>query len=328
MQKNVTKTSIAALTFELLSGDGGVPTEAHLLPPGPFRAVDGRPFECDGWKLDAAIAARVIARAAAQKNDILIDFEHQSLRSEWNGQRVEAAGWIPRTMEWREGSGLYALNIVWVGDTADLIAAKKLRYISAVFLYDTVTGEVLEIISVAATNTPAMDGLDALADLARKHSVFSTEEEADMAQEKDVAALAVERDGLKTQVAALVAERDGLKTSLAALTVERDTLKAKADAAEQEKAEAALTTEKAKHGELLQAALTDGRLTPAQKGWAEKQTLAALTEYLDASKPLGILQKQTDGMDGGGHGLTEAELAMCSRMGVSPEDFTEAKGKA
>lgn len=106
-KKTVTKTALAALTFELLSGDGGVPNEAHLLPPGPFRAVDGRPFECDGWKLDAAIAARVIARAAAQKTDILIDFEHQSLRSEWNGQRVEAAGWIPRTMEWRESKGLY-----------------------------------------------------------------------------------------------------------------------------------------------------------------------------------------------------------------------------
>lgn len=320
-KKTVTKTSIAALTFELLSGDGGVPTEAHLLPPGPFRAVDGRPFECDGWKLDAAIAARVIARAAAQKNDILIDFEHQSLRSEWNGQRVEAAGWIPRSLEWRESKGLYALNINWVGDTADLIAAKKLRYISAVFLYDAKTGEVLEIISVALTNTPAVDGLDALADLARKHSVFSTEEEADMAQEKDEA----ERNGLKTEVAALAVERDGLKTQVVALTAERDTLKAKVDAAEKEKAEAALTAEKAKHGELLQAALTDGRLIPAQKLWAEKQPLAALTEYLESTDPLAILKRQGDGKEGGGHGLNQEELAMCSRMGVTPEAYVETK---
>lgn len=320
-KKTVTKTSIAALTFELLSGDGGVPTEAHLLPPGPFRAVDGRPFECDGWKLDAAIAARVIARAAAQKTDILVDFEHQSLRSEWNGQRVEAAGWIPRTMEWREAKGLYALNINWVGDTADLIMAKKYRYISTVFLYDPRTGEVLEVISVALTNTPAVDGLDALADLARKHSVFSTEEEAVMAQEKDEA----ERNGLKTEVAALAVERDGLKTQVVALTAERDTLKAKVDAAEKEKAEAALTAEKAKHGELLQAALTDGRLVPAQKLWAEKQTLAALTEYLDASRPLAILGKQADGKHGGGHGLNQEELAMCTKMGVTPEDFAKTK---
>ena len=162
------------------------------------------------------------------------------------------------------------------------------------------------------TNTPAVDGLDALADLARKHSVFSTEEEADMADEK--------------QVAALTSERDGLKTQVAALSTERDALKIKVDAVDKERAEAALTAEKGKHSELLQAALTDGRLTPAQKGWAEKQSLAALTEYLDASKPLAILNRQGDDKDaGGGHGLNQEELAMCTRMGVTPEDFKKAK---
>lgn len=331
-QKTPIKTSIAALVFELVPGDGGVPTEAHLLPPGPFRAIDGRPatmdgVQCQDWQLDGAIAARLIGRAAAQKTDILIDFEHQSLRAEWNGRRVEAAGWIPRALEWREGKGLYALNIRWVGDTADLIQQKKVRYISAVFMFDARTGEVLEIVSVALTNTPAIDGLDNLADLARKHSVFSTEEEADMADKEALAALTSERDGLKTNVAALTAERDGLKTTVATLTAERDAQKVKLDAIEQEKAAAALAADKAKHGELLQAALTDGRLTPAQKPWAEKQTLADLTEYLDATNPLAILAKQADGK-GGGTVLTAEEQAMCSRMGVSHEDFIKAKGKA
>jgi phage I-like protein len=329
--QTTTKTSIAALAFELLPGDGGIPVEAHLLPPGPFRSVDGRPgnmegVHCQDWQLDAAIGARVIARAAAQKTDILIDFEHQSLRSRDNGKRAEAAGWIPRSLEWRDGKGLYALNISWVGDTPDLIKAKKYRYISAVFLFDLVTGEVLEIISVALTNTPGIDGLEALADLARKHSVFSTEEEAEMADEKQVAALTSERDGLKTQVASLTTERDGLKTQVATLTTERDTLKAKVDAADKDKAEAALAADKAKHTELLEAALTDGRLVPAQKTWAEKQSLADLTEYLDATNPLAVLKKQAGGKDGG-HGLTQEELDMCKRMGVTAEDFAKAKGK-
>jgi len=179
---------------------------------------------------------------------------------------------------------------------------------------------------VTLTNTPAVDGLDALADLARKHSVFSTEEEADMADKEALAALTSERDGLKTNVVALTAERDGLKTQVAALSTERDALKIKVDAVDKERAEAALTAEKGKHSELLQAALTDGRLTPAQKGWAEKQSLAALTEYLDASKPLAILNRQGDDKDaGGGHGLNQEELAMCTRMGVTPEDFKKAK---
>lgn len=326
--------AIGALSFELVTGAAGAPTEAHLLPPGPFRALDGRPgnmpgVQCQDWQLDAVIAARVIGLAASRKNDILIDFEHQSLRAAENGKRVEAAGWIPRTLEWREGKGLYALNINWVGDTAELIVAKKCRYLSAIFLFNRLTGEVLEILSVGLTNTPGLDGLDALADLARKHSVFSTEatdEESDM-DEKQVAALTSERDGLKTQVVSLTAERDGLNTQVAALTAERDAQKAKLDALEQEKAAAALATEKAKHADLLAAALSDGRLVPAQKTWAEKQSLAALTEYLDATNPVAVLKKQAGNGDDqdGNHGLSAEQLAWCTRMGVTPEQFAEAQ---
>ncbi|WP_254072342.1 phage protease [Ralstonia pseudosolanacearum] len=234
-------------------------------------------------------------------------------------------GWIPRTLEWREGKGLYATNIAWVDDAAQLIVQKKYRYISAVFFYSPVTGEVLEIISVALTNTPALDGLEAVATLARKQFKLLREGEFDMSQQ-EIAALTTERDGLKSQLAALTTERDGLKTNVAALTAERDALKAKVDAAEKERAEAALATERQQQADLLQAALTDGRLTPAQKPWAEKQSLAALTEYLDATKPLAILSQQADGKHGGNeHGLTDDELAMATKMGVTAEQFAKAK---
>jgi len=170
---------------------------------------------------------------------------------------------------------------------------------------------------VAITNNPALDDLGAVdlarrAELARRQSVFSTAEEADMADENQLAVLTAERDGLKSQVAALTAERDALKAQVAA--------------AEQEKADAALAAEKAKHAELLTAALNDGSLTPAQKAWAEKQSLADLAEYLEVTNPMAVLKKQTDGKDGG-HGLSQEELDMCKRMGVTPEDFVKTKGK-
>ncbi len=319
------KTALAALAFELMPAQGEVaPTEAHLLPPGPFRSTDSRPAECAAWQLDAAIAARLIALASAQKTDIVIDFEHQSLRSKDNGRRVEAAGWIPRTLEWREGSGLWAVGIRWVGDSAALIAAKQYRYISALFLYSPVTGDVLEIVSVALTNTPGIDGLEALADLAR--SFHHPEEDTAMADEKTLAALTAERDTLSTKVAALAAERDGLNNQVAALTKERDGLTTKVTVLEQEKATAAAAADKAKHADMLAAALTSGRLTPAQKPWAEKQPLAALTEYLDATSPLPIAAtSQAGGRQAGGDGLTPEELAMCTKMGVQPEDFKKAK---
>lgn len=311
--------ALAALVFEVEAGA----TEAHLLPPGPFRAVDGRPHDVEAWQLDAAIAARVIAQQNTRSNDTLIDFEHQSLRAADNGKRVEAAGWF-RDLEWRDGRGLYATSIRWVGDTAQLIADRKVRYVSAVFLYHRTTGEVLEILSVALTNTPALDGLDALAELARKTSTTHVKEP--LMTPEQIAALSLERDTLKTSHAALAAEVGTLKASVAALTAERDTLKAAVDAAAAEKAQAALAAETKARDDLITAALGDGRLTPAQKPWAEKQPLASLTEFLGAAPQLPPGGgRQGGGESGGEAALTADEIAMCTRMGVSAEDYLKSK---
>ena len=326
--------NFAALTFELVPGADGITTEAHLLPVGPFRSTDVRPVECAAWQLDAQIAAKVIARAAARKTDTVIVYEHQDLHSKTNGQKVLAAGWVPNTLEWREGKGLYAVNIGWTGDARREISNKQYRYISSLFCYDAITGEVLEIISIALTNTPGVDGLDALAAMARvalsrgEFSDFTTTGANDMPDEKQVAALTVERDGLNTKVAALTADLDKSTKQVAALTTERDALAAKVAAVDKEKADAALAADKAKHAELLLAALTDGRLVPAQKPWAEKQSLAALTEYLEATNPIAALTRQADGKGAAGsHGLSIDELAACTRAGLTPEEFAKSKSK-
>ena len=311
--------ALAALVFEVVAGA----TEAHLLPPGPFRAVDGRPHDVEAWQLDAAIAARVIARQAARSNDTLIDFEHQSLRAADNGKRVEAAGWF-RDLEWRDGRGLYATSIRWVGDTAQLIEDRKVRYVSAVFIYHSSTGEVLEILSVALTNTPALDGLEALAELARKTSPTHVKEP--LMTPEQIAALSQERDTLKTSHAALTAEVGTLKANVAALTTERDALKASVEAAAAEKAQAALAAEIKARDDLITAALGDGRLTPAQKPWAEKQPLASLTEFLGAAPQLPPGGgRQGGGESGGKAALTADEIAMCTRMSVSTEDYLKSK---
>lgn len=309
----------AALVFDLGMADGqAVPLEAHLLPPGPFRTEDGRPYDCTAWQLDAAIAARVIERMAARKNDTLICYEHQDLHAEWNGQKVIAAGWF-RTMEWRDGKGLYATQISWVKDAALEIAEKKYRYISALFSYYSATGEVLDVLSVALTNTPALDGLDALASLARKFA----QKENEMPPVDPAPGVAA----LTAQLATLNTKLETLETANAALTAARAGLQTRVDALEQEKATAALAREAEDRGALVTAALKDGRLAPAQKPWAEKQTLAALTEFLQVSTPLLSPDHQGGRPDApaGAHGLTDVELAACSRFGLTPEQYLAAK---
>lgn len=324
-------TKLAALAFEITMGNDLVTDEAHILPVGPFRATDGRPVDAEAWQLDAGIAARVISRLSAIKNDLMIDYEHQSLRSKDNGKPVIAAGWF-HDLEWRDSLGLYATGIGWTGKAKGHILAKEIRYISAVFTYYEGTGEVVEIISITLTNNPALDGLESLdnqelAALSKRFSLPTlTKPEIDMPDTAQLAALTVERDGLNQKVTALTVERDSLSTQVAALTTERDTLKTRVDAFDAEKAQAALVVEQTQKDDLVTAALTDGRLPPALKDWAEKRSLADLTEYLQGVNPLALLNKQTpDGHTIQTAALTSVELDVIAKTGISQEDFLAQK---
>ncbi len=102
-----------ALSAQLIELGGSVPTTIRLLPAGRFKAKDGRPAGLpDGWHLDDASAAQVIASAQAQQDQFLIDYEHQTLYSEDNGAKAPAAGWFS-ALEWRPGDGLYATDVAW-----------------------------------------------------------------------------------------------------------------------------------------------------------------------------------------------------------------------
>lgn len=146
----------------------GAAHEFRILPPGVFRAKDGRPANLPGWKIDAAIAQRVIA-ASASVDEMVIDYEHQTINSEKNGQPAPAAGWFSR-MVWREGAGLFAVGVQWTAKAKAMIAAGEYRHISPVFPYSAVTGEVLKIISLGLTNNPALPGLANLTTLSAQRA--------------------------------------------------------------------------------------------------------------------------------------------------------------
>lgn len=80
------------------------------MPAGNFSARDGRPFDVADhcWKIDGKIAAVLIAQAKALGQDILIDYDHQTLNAAKNGKPAPAAGWFNGDeIEWREGQGLF-----------------------------------------------------------------------------------------------------------------------------------------------------------------------------------------------------------------------------
>lgn len=302
----------AALSFAITPAAGG---EIQLTPAGVFRARDGRPAGIDGWRVDAAIAARVIERAAARQTPFVVDYEHQTLASEHNGQPAPAAGWFKR-IEWREGAGLYATGVEWTAKAKAMIEAGEYKFISPVFAFDKRTGEVLRMEMAALTNNPALDGMDAVAALAHEFFTRSQEPNPKDQSMKAIAVLlglaadASEAD-ITAAVTALKAKTGEQETTIAALTTETAALKTQSpDPAKYVPVEtvtalqgqvAALTTRlnDTELEDVVQAALTSGKLLPAMEAWARelgKSNLGALKSYIEKNPAIVALNgNQTGG---------------------------------
>jgi len=139
---------------------------AQLFPDGPFAARDGRPSTMtDGalaaWRMDADIAAALTAKVAERATPLPVDYEHQLLLAKQNGKPAPASGWV-EAVAYVPGRGLFAA-VSWTAKARQHISADEYRYISPVFRFDQATGAVLEILSVALTNNPALDGMDTVA---------------------------------------------------------------------------------------------------------------------------------------------------------------------
>lgn len=328
-QNNPHMQQIAALVIDLLAKqDYPEGCNVHILPDGVFRSDDGRPAsltngQLTDWVVDAAVGADLIAQLEASGKPILYDYEHNSL---WGDSR--AAGWITKLV-YVAGRGLFGC-CEWVPDAAEAIAKKVYRYSSPCFLFDVKTGRPTQLLSVALTNNPALGDLGAV-DLVRRAALSAIPTGA-LANLYLTAAGRLPGnptgDDMLTpeQIAALTTERDTLKTTLATLTAERDTLSAQVAALTAAQAAAAAKAEADEKAQLIETALSGEapKLVPAQKDWADKQPLAALKEYLDATAPI-ALSRQSDTGTGGADGLTEAERAACSKMGVTPEQFLAAR---
>jgi len=322
---------LAALTFQIDPAHKAV----RLLPAGQFRSADGsgRPSDVPAWHIDAAAAAQLIARANARSDRKVVDYEHQTIKQQQNGQPAPAAGWMSG-LEWRD-DGLY-MAPDWTDKAAAMIAAREYRYISPVFTYDS-TGRVLDLLHAGLTN---FAGLDGLADLAALSAHFNINQEKSMNEtlKKLLAALGLadtttEADAISA-VAALQAQAAGAETRIATLTAQAAQMPdpAKyvpmATHSQTQNALAALTAqfEQSERDTLMEVALSDGRILAAQDAYWRAQPVAALKAYLDVAQPVAALSgTQTGGKQPGGKpdagALSDAQLAVCQAMGIKPEDF-------
>lgn len=347
--------AVAACVVEL---SGVVPTEIMLCPAGEFRARDGRPTEVKAWRMGAEAAARIIAEAEAATGDFVIDYEHQTLRSEENGQPAPAGGWYKK-LEWREANGLYAVDVRWTPRAKAHIEAGEYRYISPVLRYDKKTGLVLAVLMAALTNYPALDGHSDLAVRAAAKFQTTTQEEDDVDRKQLIAMLGLADDASDEQItaaltalkakAAITDQKDTEITDLKAAAGQKDTeiagLKASAGNPDPAKFVPLATFESLKSEvaalkstqttteveALVKKGIEDGKLLPVQEAWAKElggKDIAALTSYLEKTPAIAALAGGQSGGRGpaveGADGLTGAELAVCKNLGITAEEYKEA----
>ena len=139
----------------------------QLLPSGSFTAIDGRPHEVpdNKFKLLSETAQKVIAKVQQQKNDLFVDYEHQTLNASTNGQAAPAAGWIkPETLKYVDGKGLFA-EVKWTKKAQEHIDAGEYRYISSNIRYNKATGEITGLYGAALVNFAAVDGMEPVTEL-------------------------------------------------------------------------------------------------------------------------------------------------------------------
>ncbi len=153
------KATIATLAVAACSSILSTGNELQLLPAGQFSARDGRPADAPGWNINAALAQVLIDAAAARATPYVIDYEHQTLLAKKTGNPAPAAGWFS-TLEWRDGVGLFAVDVTWNDRAKAMIASGEYKFASPVIGYDKGTGAVTALYMAAITNDPAIDGMD------------------------------------------------------------------------------------------------------------------------------------------------------------------------
>jgi len=338
--------SVTALSALLPASDGQPPREFRLFPAGRFRAIDGqRPDKpAAGWLMNAQAATRLIAAAKARQSDYVIDYEHQTLFAAKNGQPAPAAAWF-HDLEWREGDGLYVVDPNWTAAAARHVTANEYRYVSPVFAWDRVTGEVTTIHHAALVNDPGLDGLTDFSALGAHfpENHFSEEEPMELITKLFIAAgLAAPADEAAATAALsnLKAAADQVKpleTAVAALKAQTpDPAKFVPVGTMQDmQTQIAALSAQINGGEvdgLVKSAISEGKLLPAQEAWARdlgKKDVAALKSYLVTAPVVSALagNSQTNGKDPEKKPgtLTDVELAVCKAQGISAEDFLKTK---
>lgn len=311
----------------------GVPDEIRLLPMGHVKSSKG------DFEVDAQSVASIIQQFKARKLDLVIDYEHQTLED----VQAPASGWIK---DLYPGTDALMAKVEWTEKGREYIANKEYKYLSPVVLVTKKDHRAVILHSAALTNTPAIDGMYAIIN-SDDLSIENAEEKENniMELEKLIKLLGLENDATeediltklselmetsgKKEEAQLVANKtvlDLLELPGSAKTedVTARIMSFKAgDSALKARVEQLEKQEKERKADaLVEMALKEGKISAAQKDWANTYALSdpqgfeLFVEKAPAVVPVGKISYAPDATK-----KMDVDMVILKNQGVTEEDL-------
>lgn len=321
--------------FALSSGaDQPVGNSIQILPYGWVKSEKGT------FLVDEQAMNTIMQAFAAKKNDTVIDYEHQTLKD----VIAPAAAWIKK-LENRGKNGLWG-EVEWTPKALEFVQNKEYRYLSPVIFARKSDGRAVILHSCALTNTPAIDGMEPIANKETEAKIMdllkmlagllglpetATEDEVKKAIEDLLAK--VQQDGevvANKEVLTLLelpetASLADTKGKIIALKNPSGYVKAEDFKALQDKLAAQ------ERDGLVEMAMKSGKVAPAQKGWAEQYALKDPEGFKAFLKDAPAVVPVGPEIGGGDprrkQEMDEMQLSVNKTLGLSDETFKEFGGE-
>lgn len=313
--------------------------EIQVIPYGYHKTPKGD-FLCDDES-----ARLVLEEFASHKNNMVADYEHQTL----DGKEAPAAGWITQLVN-KGADGIWA-RVDWTEKAKAYLANREYRYVSPVFLKRAADNRVVRLINVALTNQPNIDGMVPLVNkgnIARGYPLHKEDIQMKRTLEAlglpegaddDAASAAVARLKAAAVVVAnkAVCEALGLKETAAESEVVGTVMAMKQGFAQTGDLAAKVASLEAQQRvrestELVAMAMKEGKITSGQQDWARayaekdpegfKVFVAKAAVVVPNGKlPSGAQTERAAATD-------ETQVMVNKMLGISDETFNKHKGEA
>lgn len=307
----------------------GALAEWQVYPYGEVMTDEG-PILVDEQAMDLTIAYM-----EKRGNDIVIDYEHQTLY----GGEAPAAGKIKRLIN-KGKEGFWAQS-EWTERAKGYLDRKEYFYFSPVSFRRKSDNRLIGIHSVALTNAPKTHNIQAL--VAKAAPEYNSTQEETMDRKQMIEILKLKQDATDAEILAAiaalqqsgeqvvskdVADALGLseKASKSEVVATVLALKQHANVVPVEEFKAMQKTiAEGKRDTLVSKAITEKKITPAQKEWAENYAMTDPKGFeLFISKAPVVIDTTERG---GGKGpdregaLDDAQMLINKQLGVTEESF-------